>query len=133
MASYGRCSAFPKLPKKKNTFTVKTNKIRENHTFAAAVANNPQQRAPRDSDITTQTETGRNRDYHYNTDNRPRSAENYHSDNFYQAIELIANLGEIFNKLPGLIKHLPNIKAAKGAENKKYALMDEDNEIRITL
>ncbi|GFU26196.1 hypothetical protein NPIL_27091, partial [Nephila pilipes] len=58
----------------------------------AAVANNPQQRAPRDSDITTQTETGRNRDYHYNTDNRPRPAENYHSDNFYQAIELIANL-----------------------------------------
>ncbi|GFT67428.1 hypothetical protein NPIL_409481 [Nephila pilipes] len=103
----------------------------------AAVSNNPQQRAPRDSDIPTQTEAGRNRDYRYNTDIRPRPAENNHSDNFYQAIELIANLGEIFNKFPGLIKHLPSIKAAKGAENKKYVLietlMDEENEIGITL
>ncbi|GFS63210.1 hypothetical protein NPIL_336641 [Nephila pilipes] len=74
MASYGGCSAFHKLPKE-NTFTVKTNKIRENHTFAAAVANNPQQRAPRDSDIPTQTEAGRNRDFRYNTNNRPRHAD----------------------------------------------------------
>ncbi|GFT45406.1 hypothetical protein NPIL_113291 [Nephila pilipes] len=79
----------------------------------AAVANNNQQRAPLDSDIPTQTESGRNRDYRYNTDNRPRPAENNHSDNFYQAIELIANLGEIFNKLPGLIKHLPSIKRCR--------------------
>ncbi|GFT24584.1 hypothetical protein NPIL_239961 [Nephila pilipes] len=81
MVLYGGCSAFPKLPKKKNTFTVKTNKIRENHTYAAAVADNPQQRAPRDFDIPTQTEAGRNRGYRYNTDNRPRPAENNHSDN----------------------------------------------------
>ncbi|GFU23959.1 hypothetical protein NPIL_256441 [Nephila pilipes] len=98
----------------------------------AAVANNPQQRALRDSDIPAQTETRRNRDYLYNTDSRSRSTENNHSDNFYQAIELIANLGEIFNKLPGLIKHLPSIKAAR-AENKKYALMDEENEIGISI
>ncbi|GFT12881.1 hypothetical protein NPIL_519171 [Nephila pilipes] len=105
MASYGGCSDFPKLPKKKNTFTIKTNKIRENHTFAAAVENNSQQRAPRDSDIPAQTEVWRNRDY--NSENRPRTIENNHSDNFYQAIQLIANLGEIFNKLPGLIS-MPN-------------------------
>ncbi|GFT98025.1 hypothetical protein NPIL_21531 [Nephila pilipes] len=97
---------------------VKTNRIRENHTFAAAVANDPQQMTLRDSDIPAQTEERRNRDYHYNTDSRSRSTENSHSDNFYQAIELIANLGEIFNKLSGLIKHLPSIKAAKGAEIK---------------
>ncbi|GFT98839.1 hypothetical protein NPIL_213511 [Nephila pilipes] len=111
--------------------------IQEDLIELAAVANKPQQRAPRDSDIPTQTEAGRNREYRYNTDNRPRPAENNHSDNFYHAIELIANLDEIFNKLPGLIKHLPSIKAAKGAENKKYALiealMDEENEIGITL
>ncbi|GFT04925.1 hypothetical protein NPIL_704871 [Nephila pilipes] len=101
--------------------------------LAAKEAAEEAERAPRDSDIPTQTEAGRNRDYRYNTDNRPRPDENNHSDNFYQAIELIANLGEIFNKLPGLIKHLPSIKAAKSAENKKYALMDEENEIGITL
>ncbi|GFS70448.1 hypothetical protein NPIL_421241 [Nephila pilipes] len=137
MISYVGCTAFPKLPKNKNTFTVKRNKIRENLTYAGATANNSQQRAPRNSDILAQTEARRNSDYRYNPENSSRATENNHSDNFYQAIELIANLGENFNKLPGLIKHLPNIKAAKGAENKKYALiealMDEENEIGITL
>ncbi|GFS50335.1 hypothetical protein NPIL_192801 [Nephila pilipes] len=70
-------------------------------------------RGRHETDIPTQTEAGRNRDYRYNTDIRPRPAENNHSDNFYQAIELIANLGEIFNKLPGLIKHLPSIKRCR--------------------
>ncbi|GFT81882.1 hypothetical protein NPIL_51351 [Nephila pilipes] len=73
----------------------------------------PEKRGRHETDIPTQTEAGRNRDYRYNTDIRPRPAENNHSDNFYQAIELIANLGEIFNKLPGLIKHLPSIKRCR--------------------
>ncbi|GFT36842.1 hypothetical protein NPIL_91221 [Nephila pilipes] len=100
---------------------------------AEAVANNSQQREPRNSDILTQTEARRNRDNRYNSENRPRAIENNLLDNFYKAIQLIVNLREVFNKLSGLIKHLPSTKAAKGAENKKKyvlieALIDEENE-----
>ncbi|GFT44767.1 hypothetical protein NPIL_174901 [Nephila pilipes] len=59
---------------------------------------NPQQMAPLDCGISTQSKTRRNNRNRSNPDNIPRKIENTYTDNFYEAIELIVNLGEILNE-----------------------------------
>ncbi|GFS60314.1 hypothetical protein NPIL_674791 [Nephila pilipes] len=83
------------------------------------------------SEISEQTEANK----HYNNQHSKNKTRNPNTENFYDTIELIGNLGKIFNKLPELLKHLPKIKAAKGSINKRYALidalMDDDNDIAV--
>ncbi|GFS75368.1 hypothetical protein NPIL_126151 [Nephila pilipes] len=88
---------------------------------------------PHNSEISEQTEANK----HSNNQHNKNKTRNPNTENFYDAIELIGNLGEFFNKLTRLLKHLPKIKAAKGSINKRYALidalMDDDNDIAVTV
>ncbi|GFS43314.1 hypothetical protein NPIL_292521 [Nephila pilipes] len=88
---------------------------------------------PHNFEISEQTEANK----HYNNQHNKNKTRNSNTENCYDAIELIGNIGEIFNELPRLLKNLPKIKAAKGSINKLYALidalMDDDNDIAVTV
>ncbi|GFT79618.1 hypothetical protein NPIL_142701 [Nephila pilipes] len=63
---------------------------------------------------------------HLNKKNQPQEHEEDEDStpNFFQAIEMMQTMTELFKQLPGLLKNLNKIKSAKGKQNKTYALIE---------